>query len=177
MSSTTYSSFTHFQTVAVQIPSSPFCNKITGFTHHGLQFFFLILKHFSFQKKKGFVGHLGPLPGFFQTQVWPQSFMSTSGGVVQTFTFIPERLQVETSDWSPPHLWGYSPLEFGTSCLGMSCLSDVAPVAHQSPWQQGWRGFLSRVGGENSAKSDGWNQHLHLLFQQCHFQVRSTLGG
>ena len=34
--------------------------------------FFLILKHFSFQKKKGFVGHLGPLPGFFQTQVWPQ---------------------------------------------------------------------------------------------------------
>ena len=56
----------------LQIPSSPFCNKITGFTHHGLQFFFLILKHFSFQKKKGFVGHLGPLPGFFQTRVWPQ---------------------------------------------------------------------------------------------------------
>ena len=161
----------------LQIPSSPFCNKITGFTHHGLQFFFLILKHFSFQKKKGFVGHLGPLPGFFQTQVWPQSFMSGFGGVIQTFILHSRtapgrnfRLKSSASlgllSFRVWYILSRNVLSFRRGTSGAS-----------KPLAAGLEGFFVESWWWKPAKSDGWNQHLHLLFQQCHFQVRSTLGG
>lgn len=134
----------------LQIPSSPFCNRIIGFTHHGLQFLdFFSWSTLAKPKKVTFFGHLGPLPGLVFSGFGPS--LST-WWCFKPPTFIPERLPVETSDWSPPHLWGHFALGFGTSCLGIFGCSAVAPVVHQSPWQ---KEGPKRVGG-SPKKSDGF---------------------
>ena len=134
--------------------------------------FFLILKHFSFQKRRVFSTFRSP-PGFLPNPglapvIYVHLVVSKTDLHSRTAPGRNFRLKSSAS---------LGLLSFRVwYILSRNVLSFRRGTSGASKPLQGWRGLLREL-VVNTCKIDGWNQHLHLLFQQCHFQVRSTLGG